>query len=155
MKDCTYLAFFSLINNIFNFHHFNFVFYSGIHYYWNTNDDTVSWLPPSHPKSVVSKSAAVLRKEIEATQPEEDENDENTNQNAMEGVEMDYNSDSNQSNSIKEPPIIKPPPISIKKSRARDLEKVLRSKSERRMKKDANEGALDPMDPASYSDIPR
>lgn len=45
---------------------------SGVHYYWNTTDDSVSWLPPSHPKAHISKSAAVLRKELEALQPEDD-----------------------------------------------------------------------------------
>lgn len=47
--------------------------------------------------------------------------------------------------------IPKPP----KKAKARDLDKVLRNKSERRHKKAINEGHLDPMDPAAYSDIPR
>lgn len=39
-------------------------------------DDQVSWLPPSHPKAHISKSAATLRKELEALQPE-DEMDSN------------------------------------------------------------------------------
>lgn len=48
-------------------------------------------------------------------------------------------------------PISKP----FKKPKARDLDKVLRAKSERRHKKESAEGRLDPMDPAAYSDIPR
>lgn len=111
----------------------------GAHYYWNPVDDTVSWLPPSHPKSVQSKSAAVLRRELEASLPEQDENEESNMPQTMDGVEPGYTSDSNQSNTVREQP--KP----IKKPKARDLDKVLRSKSERRMKKDAAETALDPM----------
>lgn len=58
-----------------------------------------------------------------------------------------------QESSIRERdiPISKP----VKKPKARDLDKVLRAKSERRHKKESNEGHLDPMDPAAYSDIPR
>ncbi|GFR71372.1 polyglutamine-binding protein 1, partial [Elysia marginata] len=33
---------------------------SGRYYYWNVHTDDVSWLSPSHPKSVVSKSAEQL-----------------------------------------------------------------------------------------------
>lgn len=49
---------------------------------------------------------------------------------------------------------VKNPPI--KKSKARDLDKVLRLKSERRQKRDPNnDKIIDPMDPSSYSDCPR
>lgn len=113
----------------------------GTHYYWNPFDDTVSWLPPSHPKSVLSKSAAALRRELEASLPEQDENEETNMPPTMDGVEMGYTSDSNQSNTVRE----QPKPAPIKKPKARDLDKVLRSKIERRMKKDAAETALDPM----------
>lgn len=43
----------------------------------------------------------------------------------------------------------------LKKPKARDLDKALRSKNERRQKKESADGLLDPMDPAAYSDIPR
>lgn len=49
---------------------------SGVHYYLNTSDNTVSWLPPSHPRAVVSKSAAQLRKETEESQPIDGDGDE-------------------------------------------------------------------------------
>lgn len=111
----------------------------------------MSWLPPSHSKAVLTKSAATLRRELEASQPEQEENEEESIQQAMEGIEPGYSSDSNQA-IIREP---QPKPAAIKKPKARDLDKVLRSKSERRMKRDAMETSLDPMDPAAYSDIPR
>lgn len=123
----------------------------GAHYYWNPIDDTVSWLPPSHPRAILTKSAAVLRRELEASQPEQDEYEEANISQTMDGVEQGYTSDSNQSNTVRE----QPKPAPVKKQKARDLDKVLRSKNERRMKKDAAEGALDPMDPAAYSNIPR
>lgn len=94
----------------------------------------------------------MLRKELEANQPELDDNEDGNSQPAADNnFEMDYNSDSNQSNAIRE----QQKPAPVKKQKARDLDKVLRAKDERRKKKDANEGALDPMDPAAYSDIPR
>lgn len=106
-------------------------------------------MPPSHPRAAITRSAAVLRKELEASQPELDENEDTNIQLPMEGVDADY--DVNPSNVIREP---QPKPLPVKKPKARDLEKVLRSKSERRMKKDAS-AVLDPMDPAAYSDVPR
>lgn len=128
------------------------ILFSGVHYYWNTVDDMVSWLPPSHPRANLSKSAAILRRELEASMPEMDENEENSVQLAMENAEPGYASDGAQTNLVREQ---QPKPIPVKKTKARDLDKVLRSKSERRMKRKAVEGALDPMDPAAYSDIPR
>lgn len=116
----------------------------------------MSWLPPSHPKAVLTKSAAVLRRELEASLPEQDEYDEGNTQQIMEGVEPGYTSDSNHSNVVREREREQPPkPAPSKKPKARDLDKVLRSKNERRKKKDASETSLDPMDPAAYSDIPR
>lgn len=73
--------------------------------------------------------------------PEQDENEDSNISQTMDGVEPGYASDSNPSNTVREQ--TKPAPI--KKPKARDLDKVLRSKSERRMKKDAAEAALDPM----------
>lgn len=65
-------------------------------------------------------------------------------------VENDYANLPKESNASMPPPSKPQPP-----RKSRDLEKTLRAKSERRVKRDAKEGALDPMDPASYSDIPR
>lgn len=133
--------------------------FRGVHYYWNTIDDTVSWLPPSHKKAAITKSAANLRKELEASQPEQDaENDDENGHNQqqlqpMEGIESGggYSSDSNQAPVQQQ----QPPKQPVKKPKSRDLDKVLRTKSERRNKRDGKDGALDPMDPAAYSDVPR
>lgn len=86
---------------------------------------------------------------MEASQLELSENEDGNSQPQMDSVEMEYTSDSNQSNVIREPP---PKLAPFKKSKARDLDKVLRAKDERRKKKDASEGVLDS---AAYSDIAR
>lgn len=50
---------------------------SGVHYYWNVADDTVSWLPPDHPNAAISRCAAILRKELEPLQSEIEDKGEN------------------------------------------------------------------------------
>ncbi|GAB0090572.1 polyglutamine-binding protein 1 [Sergentomyia squamirostris] len=124
----------------------------GAHYYWNPQDDTVSWLPPTHPKAQISKSAAALRKELDEVPMEEDMDsaplsgltDTEMIPLPMPQAESDYTKTQ-----------MAPP----KKPKSRDLEKaVMKSKADRRQRaykppKDLD--VLDPMDPASYSDIPR
>lgn len=58
---------------------------------------------------------------------------------------------------MESPAVMKPPPPVTKKSKGRDLDKVIRSRSERRQRSELirETGSLDPMDPAAYSDIPR
>lgn len=121
-------------------------------------DDVVSWLPPGHPKAKVTKSAAVIRREMEQ---EDDEMDRNDSQDSMDGLA-----------NVPLPPNTSEPPPSLmnislppppqqqqqpKRPRNRDLEKTIRQKHERagRYKPPANVDKLDPMDPAAYSDIPR
>uniref|UniRef100_A0A1B0GQN4 Polyglutamine tract-binding protein 1 n=1 Tax=Phlebotomus papatasi TaxID=29031 RepID=A0A1B0GQN4_PHLPP len=126
---------------------------NGTHYYWNTQDDTVSWLPPTHPKAHISKSAASLRKELDDVSLEEDLD------NLVPSILLQTDTEmiplpmpQSESDYVKSQ---MPPP---KKSKPRDLDKALKSKSERRTRvykppKDID--VLDPMDPAAYSDIPR
>lgn len=143
------------------------VFDSGCaaHYYWDTLEDVVSWLPPTHPEAKVSKSAAMIRRQMEV--------DEEGRQQQQEGDQ-----DSNQGvahlplppTSEPPPPLLAnialpPPPASAgagagagqKRTRNRDLDKAIRPRHERqgRYKPPANVDVFDPMDPASYSDIPR
>lgn len=116
-------------------------------------DDTVSWLPPGHPEAKVSKSAAAIRREMEE-----------------DGVDLDDNSQE-QGEGLANVPLPPPkttiplpaltniafPPPAPKRPRNRDLDKAIRPKPGRpggRYKPPSND-ALDPMDPASYSDIPR
>ncbi|XP_037051744.1 polyglutamine-binding protein 1 isoform X2 [Bradysia coprophila] len=132
----------------------------GVHYYWHTKTDTVSWLPPSHPKATPSKSAAFLRKELEASllpeteEPTEDIDAIISGENEKESVML--TSPSVEAAKLVEPLPMKPPAV-VKKPKGRDLDKVIRSRSERRQRSELirESGSLDPMDPAAYSDIPR
>lgn len=55
-----------------------------------------------------------------------------------------------------EPEMLPPKMMPLKKPKARDLDKTIRSRTERRQQRaDKDLGKLDPMDPAAYSDIPR
>ncbi|XP_055377893.1 polyglutamine-binding protein 1 [Condylostylus longicornis] len=117
----------------------------GIHYYWNKNDDIVSWLPPNHPKAILSKSAASLRKELEEIQPQNIEEVESEFKELTdEDIERILNSPM--------PPIPKvrvkkkvfraespsryerhhqSSPVPLKKPKSRDLDKTLRQKAQR------------------------
>jgi len=108
------------------------------YYFWNKNDDMVSWLPPKHPKATIGKAAATLRSEKD--RPDLD---------AMEDEPMVIPT------SRSPPPeeIRRPPPIT-KKTKSRDLEKILRTKKGRKQFHETSE-KLDPMDPAAYSDCGR
>lgn len=129
------------------------MFISGAHYYWNQTDDTVSWLPPNHPKSEIGKSAAYQRREIEEDMPDIDDTESTTPRAIIVETYPPQNTDSETDANLK-PPVVLPP----RKPKARDLEKTLRSKSDRkstRREKRIDLEPLDPMDPAAYSDTPR
>lgn len=120
----------------------------GVYYFWNKMDDTVSWLPPTHPKAIISKCASVLRKELDEASPPE-------------GIDLDapplpYNTlEMELEVRSAPPPEEEPRPPPPKKTKSRDLEKAIRSKYNRRPRRDLESEKLDPMDPAAYSDIPR
>lgn len=110
------------------------------YYFWNKIDDTVSWLPPKHPKAIVGKAAATIRSEKD--RPDLDAMDDD---------------------SAMPPPASRSPPADDrfhrttpmpKKTKSRDLEKILRTKKGRRQFHE-NSDTIDPMDPASYSDCGR
>ncbi|CAG9132903.1 unnamed protein product [Plutella xylostella] len=106
----------------------------GQHYFWNVHNNLVSWLPPSHYDAVPTESAAHLREE--RLLKEGDDSSEGSDNEAP-------------------PPEIKNQEIQKEKRRNRyEREKELvhhRDKKKGRVK----DNDLDPMDPASYSDIPR
>lgn len=50
--------------------------FSGRFYYWDEENDVVSWLPPSHPRALITDSAAHFREErhmVEGDKYSEDE----------------------------------------------------------------------------------
>jgi len=42
------------------------IFFSGRFYYWDVVNDSVCWLPPSHPRSIITDSVAQFRFERHA-----------------------------------------------------------------------------------------
>ncbi|KAG5672176.1 hypothetical protein PVAND_002326 [Polypedilum vanderplanki] len=114
------------------------------YYFWNKDDNTVSWLPPKHPKAQIGKSAATLRSEKD--RPDLESTDE-----PEANVQMIPPTSSNS-----------PPPseeryqrpVVTKKTKSRDLEKILRTKKGRKQFYE-NSDIIDPCDPASYGDCGR
>lgn len=115
---------------------------TGRHYYWETDSDSVSWLPPSHPKAVISESAAYLREEQSEGKHIIDNDIEDDDDEDKEENKSDYSSDEESDEELKR---------REEKRRRREMEEKKRAKG--RIK--TRENDLDPMDPASYSDIPR
>lgn len=109
----------------------------------------MSWLPPDHPNAKLSKSAATIRREMEE---EPEETDENSQESAMDIANFPLPPPSTAPQIISN--ISLPPPPPPKRTRNRDLDKAIRSKHGR-YKPPSNLDSIDPMDPASYSDIPR
>lgn len=110
----------------------------GRHYYWDTDTDNVSWLPPDHPKAIITESAAVLKEEQhlvagdkESSSDESEEEEEAEEENKAEEEKP------KQTKPQREKP---------------DKERPNQNKRNQR-KRQQND--LDPMDPAAYSDIPR
>lgn len=113
---------------------------AGQHYYWDWASDLVSWLPPSHPKCQISQPASQLREELH-----------------LKAADQDDNMSSDESGSDLEPMNVDE--VEVKKDRKNDTRERQKTmdfrKPPRREPRDRKERPLDPMDPASYSDIPR
>nr|CAG4638614.1 EOG090X0A6P [Cyclestheria hislopi] len=98
------------------------------HYYWCMETDKVSWFPPGHPKAIPVLAAAKVRENILSQKVDKEVSDEEK-QDADEPKK----------------------PWDPKELRERVQEE--RNKAKGKPKVKFND--LDPMDPASYSDIPR
>ncbi|KAL7633789.1 UNVERIFIED_CONTAM: hypothetical protein RMT77_015744 [Armadillidium vulgare] len=169
------------------------------YYYWNTETDLVSWLPPGHPKCRVSASAAQLRKQmfeererrLKEEGDEKKESDEEESSDEEKGVkkrrklsakeEADRrSSDESSAESVEEGKTSKKEKRREKRDKDRDRERDKdkdrdrdrdrdrgrdrdakerrgkeRSREKRGTKRKEDADALDPMDPAAYSDCPR
>ncbi|CAH2045331.1 unnamed protein product, partial [Iphiclides podalirius] len=104
---------------------------TGQHYFWNVHNNLVSWLPPAHPQAVTSESAAHLREE--RLLKEGDESDDSSEASDQE-VPQQHTKEKRHD----------------RREKSRELVHH-RDKKRQRVK----DNDLDPMDPASYSDIPR
>ncbi|XP_038206806.1 polyglutamine-binding protein 1 [Zerene cesonia] len=103
---------------------------TGYYYFWNVHNNLVSWLPPSHPKATPSESAAHLREE--RLLKEGDESDDSSEASDQE-VPQRHKEKRHERKERRHEPV-----------HHRDKKKL-------RVK----DNDLDPMDPASYSDVPR
>jgi len=112
------------------------------YYFWNKLDDGVSWLPPKHPKAVIGKAAATLRSEKD--RPDLDAMEDEPVMNPPPGSRSPPNEENRYQR----------PAPATKKTKTRDLEKILRTKKGRKQFHETSD-KLDPMDPASYSECGR
>ncbi|CAH1283661.1 unnamed protein product [Diabrotica balteata] len=131
---------------------------TGRYYYWNMENDLVSWLPPKHPQSVKGQSAAKLRenrlkmKEREERMEKEKENEKREKERDRERErererDRDRSSDEEERNHRRR-----------EREREREREKE-REREERKRRREERhkkrKDEIDPMDPAAYSDIPQ
>lgn len=110
-------------------------------YFWNEQEQLVTWLPPSHPKAVLSKTAAVLRRELDL------DPSSNLNPDPDVGGPKFYITKPRPINEYDEklqPPVVKPP---------KPKPQIQSRKWSRKSR--MGDGPDDPMDPSSYSDVPR
>ncbi|CAG9858383.1 unnamed protein product [Phyllotreta striolata] len=117
----------------------------GRYYYWNMENDLVSWLPPKHPKSIKCQSAAKLRENrLKMKEREERIDNEKDADKALRDRDKDRSSDDED----------KDRSYRSKHSdrREREREERRRRREERHKKRKED---IDPMDPAAYSDVPQ
>ncbi|KAK8745043.1 hypothetical protein OTU49_000420 [Cherax quadricarinatus] len=132
----------------------------GRYYYWNTETDLVSWLPPGHPSCQVSRSAATLRKEM-ATEINKNRSGSSENEVEMAGVEEeedqdveDHMSDRSEGSEDESSQREKREPDRRERSRDKTSRERDRGRDRRGRRHPPNE-ELDPMDPASYGECGR
>ncbi|GIY98862.1 polyglutamine-binding protein 1 [Caerostris extrusa] len=113
----------------------------GRHYYWNTQTNEVSWLPPSHPKSKISVPAEKLRVLIKDTFLEPMDEGDDQEQDMSES-EDDSEEEENE-------------PINEEKERNEKRPRKELARERFRGRPKIRENDLDPMDPAAYSEAPR
>ncbi|XKL68704.1 hypothetical protein PGB90_006473 [Kerria lacca] len=129
---------------------------TGRYYYWDEENDVVSWLPPSHPRALITDSAAHFREERHMVEGDRYSDNEKKS-NSDEGSSSDSSSSSTEIKRRK-----KKYNSSDKDSDQSDEERRTKTKpsrvNERYIPKHRNKvkkNDIDPMDPAAYSNIPR
>jgi len=125
---------------------------TGRFYYWNTETDEVTWLPPQHPRAKLSLPAERLKELMQKSgssksavshlsdkmmgDSEGEESDEGSTDLDDEEEELDEERDFEQ----------------LEKE---VLRRKRQSEEDRGMIKKKKDSKIDPMDPAAYSDIPK
>ncbi|KAG5868345.1 hypothetical protein JTB14_036261 [Gonioctena quinquepunctata] len=123
---------------------------SGRYYYWNMENDLVSWLPPKHPKSIKCQSAAKLRENrLKMREREERLEKEKENEKHKERErDRDRDRDSDDEDRIHRK-------YSDRRERERERDDRRYRKEERYRRGKTRKDEIDPMDPAAYSDVPQ
>lgn len=134
--------------------------FRGQHYYWEMASDLVSWLPPGHPKCQISQPASQLREELHLKDGDQDDN--MSSEESGSDPEIEVNRNAPIHSNIVPSLFLRSINLSLQTDETeakkdRKIETRERYKSDRRIQREKDKTALplDPMDPASYSDIPR
>ncbi|CAH0382322.1 unnamed protein product [Bemisia tabaci] len=127
----------------------------GKFYYWDYDTDNVSWLPPLHPKAVISESAAHIREERYLAAGDKADDDEGDDDKQDDNNSSDSESDdgSLHHSSPSEDSEESDTEERLQEEKRRKIEEHEKARARGRTKKKHND--IDPMDPAAYSDIPR
>jgi len=119
---------------------------TGRYYYWDEDKDRVTWLPPAHPRAVITNPASYNRKERilvhNKLTGKEQENSDSDSSSGSERRRRKYSSSDENSDD------------ETNRQRHKRIEK-LQVFNKSRGRKRVKENDIDPMDPAAYSDIPR
>uniref|UniRef100_A0A0B6YR70 Polyglutamine-binding protein 1 n=1 Tax=Arion vulgaris TaxID=1028688 RepID=A0A0B6YR70_9EUPU len=113
---------------------------TGRFYYWNVHTDEVSWLSPTHPKAQISRPAENLGIVGKIGNLDSDGEEEVEEEEPMDTSLVELNSDDSGSDTS-----------------LSDEEEIIETKPKKGRGRQGygKRDALDPMDPAAYSDIPR
>ncbi|XP_053870736.1 polyglutamine-binding protein 1 [Malaclemys terrapin pileata] len=129
----------------------------GLPYYWNMENDLVSWLSPNDPSSIITKAAKKLKNSLEAD--EKPERPYEKPERPYEKPERPYEKPERPYEKPERPyekperPYEKPEREEVKERRYHRREELAPyPKSKKSSRKDEE---LDPMDPSAYSDAPR
>jgi len=113
-------------------------------YYWNVETDEVSWLPPQHPRAIVTFSTEKRMDLVVAdTAPNEQYDSQGESDDEGSTDLDDENDDDHDFEEIER---------ELKRKAQSDRD---RGKDHRRGARRSMDESLDPMDPAAYSDVPR
>jgi len=112
-------------------------------YYWHADSDHVCWLPPLHPRAHITQSANKLRESLPSADITSEVED--LGAAAAKPAETPMEED------FEEPDFEEMERELLKEKKKKERKREGRSRRERKVDQDT----LDPMDPASYSDIAR
>lgn len=123
---------------------------TGRHYYWDIDSDVVSWLPPHHPRAVITESAAHIREEMHMKEGDEDEDDEDDDEDMSDEEDEEEKKDSEKEVSSESDE-----DMEERRLEEKERKKEARDRARAKGRTKVRDNDIDPMDPAAYSDTPR